>query len=113
MPGNEKRCYSSTEYPLSARGEKQARQLRSWAQERGISLIAASPSERCVKTAELMSGGKIEIIADEALREVSVGRWEGLSFAEIRERWPELYEARGENMSSVAPPRGESFLLAS
>ena len=68
MPGNEKRCYSSTEYPLSARGEKQARQLRSWAQERGISLIAASPSERCVKTAELMSGGKIEIITDEALR---------------------------------------------
>ena len=113
MPGNEKRCYSSTEYPLSARGEKQARQLRSWAQERGISLIAASPSERCVKTAELMSGGKIEIIADEALREVSVGRWEGLSFAEIRERWPELYEARGENMSSVAPPGGESFLRAS
>ena len=46
-----------------------------------------------------MSGGKIEIITDEALREVSVGRWEGLSFAEIRERWPELYEARGENMS--------------
>ena len=64
VPGNEKRCYSSTEYPLSARGEKQARQLRSWAQERAISLIAASPSERCVKTAELMSGGKIEIIAD-------------------------------------------------
>lgn len=113
MPGNEKRCYSSTEYPLSARGEKQARQLRSWAQERGISLIAASPSERCVKTAELMSDGKIEIITDEALREVSVGRWEGLSFAEIRERWPELYEARGENMSSVAPPGGESFLRAS
>ena len=56
-----------------------------------------------------MSGGKIEIIADEALREVSVGRWEGLSFAEIRERWPELYEARGENMSSVAPPGGESL----
>ena len=66
-----------------------------------------------VKTAELMSGGKIEIITDEALREVSVGRWEGLSFAEIRERWPELYEARGENMSSVAPPGGESFLHAS
>ncbi len=113
MPGNEKRCYSSAEYPLSVRGEKQARQLRSWAQERGISLIAASPSGRCVKTAELMSGGKIEIITDEALREVSVGRWEGLSFAEIRERWPELYEARGENMSSVAPPGGESFLHAS
>ena len=93
MPGNEKRCYSSAEYPLSVRGEKQARQLRSWAQERGISLIAASPSGRCVKTAELMSGGKIGIITDEALREVSVGRWEGLSFAEIRERWPELYEA--------------------
>ena len=70
MPGNEKRCYSSAEYPLSVRGEKQARQLRSWAQERGISLIAASPSGRCVKTAELMSGVKIEILTDEALREV-------------------------------------------
>ena len=42
------------------------------------------------------------------LRECAFGAWEGHSFAEVRERWPEELAAWLES-TSVAPPGGESF----
>jgi probable phosphoglycerate mutase len=44
-----------------------------------------------------------------ALREISLGEWEGFSFQEIRERFFEDYAARGRDMENWRPPRGESF----
>jgi probable phosphoglycerate mutase len=48
------------------------------------------------------------VVTDEGFRETDFGAWEGLTFAEVRERWP------GEVTTwladpAVAPPGGESF----
>jgi probable phosphoglycerate mutase len=43
------------------------------------------------------------------LREISLGDWEGVSFREIKERFPEEYEARGRDLENWRPPGGESF----
>ena len=44
-----------------------------------------------------------------ALREISLGEWEGVPFAEIKERFPKEFAARGLDMGNWRPPEGESF----
>ncbi len=43
------------------------------------------------------------------LEELGVGEWEGMSFQDIRARYPVLYELRGKDSLSNVPPGGESF----
>ena len=68
------------------------------------------PMRRAMRTAEEVaaaSGAPVE--ADEDFRETDFGAWDGLTFAEVRERWPAELTAWLAD-PSVAPPGGESFL---
>lgn len=112
LPDEKKRCYSRTDFPLSRTGLAQGKALREWAAAQSICAIYTSPSTRCRETAALMSGAALPVHTVNALREVDVGEWEGLTFDEIRKRWPTVYAARGNKMSEVAPPGGESFYRA-
>ena len=112
LPDTKKRCYSHTELSLSPRGIEQGKELGAWAAKRGIEAVYTSPLGRCRETAALMSGAVLPVHTVNALREVDVGEWEGLTFDEICERWPTVYAARGNKMSKVAPPGGESFYRA-
>ena len=112
LPDTKKRCYSRTELSLSPRGIEQGRELGTWARARGIEAVYTSPLGRCRETAALMASGTLPVHTVNSLREVDVGEWEGLTFDEIRERWPTVYAARGSKMSEVAPPGGESFYRA-
>ena len=112
LPDTKKRCYSRTELSLSPRGIEQGKELCAWARTRGIEAVYTSPLGRCRETAALIASGTLPVHAVNALREVDVGEWEGLTFDEIRERWPTVYAARGNKMSEVAPPGGESFYRA-
>jgi broad specificity phosphatase PhoE len=44
------------------------------------------------------------------LRERSFGIWEGMSFLEIKERYPEEFEAWASNPVKHSPPGGESTM---
>ena len=48
------------------------------------------------------------IVVDDDLIECDFGDWEGLTFAEVRERWPDELAAWLAS-TAVAPPGGESF----
>src|SRR6185312_7036467 len=52
-----------------------------------------------------------QVQVDEDLREVDFGAWEGLTFAEVRKKWPDEMAAWWAD-PAVAPPDGESFLDA-
>ena len=43
------------------------------------------------------------------LREISLGEWEGMPIAEIKERFPTQWRLRGENIGEYRPTSGESF----
>lgn len=58
----------------------------------------------------MAKGRKVNVCYE--LTEVSVGDWEGLTFEEIRKKWPGEYEERGKHPGTVAPPGGESFIQA-
>ena len=81
--------------------------------------ILTSPLQRCRQTAEeiqrVLSDGGIKLSEPsvvEALHEIGLGEWEGKRVQEIRERFPEVYEARGRALGTYHTPGGESFLEA-
>jgi probable phosphoglycerate mutase len=51
----------------------------------------------------------VPVIVEPDLVECDFGRWEGLTFAEVRERWPDQLSAWLAS-TEVAPPGGESFV---
>jgi ribonuclease H / adenosylcobalamin/alpha-ribazole phosphatase len=106
----ERRFAGRGDIPLTAAGLAQARAAaRRLAARGGIGLIVTSPLERARCTAEAVAaetGAPVEV--EESWAETDFGKWEGLTYAEARERWPdELAAWLGD--TGVAPPGGESF----
>ncbi|MEV5963536.1 bifunctional RNase H/acid phosphatase [Kribbella sp. NPDC051952] len=75
----------------------------------GIDAIVASPMRRTRETAAVVSAKLgVDAIVDDGWAEVSFGDWDGHTFAEIQQKWPDAMNAWLES-TSVAPPGGESF----
>ena len=98
-----------TDAPLTDTGVRQAVAAAKRLASAGIDAIVASPLQRTVRTAEQVAAVTgVPVLTDEGFRETNFGAWEGLTFAEVRERWPsELTTWLAD--PSVAPPGGESF----
>ncbi len=75
----------------------------------GVDAMVTSPMRRTRETAELV-GAKLglEPVVDDGWREVSFGDWDGHTFAEIQQKWPDAMNAWLDS-TAVAPPGGESF----
>mgnify|MGYP003336033794 FL=1 len=72
-------------------------------------VLFSSPLRRTMQTAELVSKETgLEINVDPIWKECSFGDWDGLSIAEVKEKYPTEY-AMWVSTSSYAPPRGESY----
>ncbi|MEV1293410.1 bifunctional RNase H/acid phosphatase [Pseudonocardia sp. NPDC049635] len=100
---------------LTAVGQQQAaaaaRALAARLAKQGVepAAVLSSPLRRARQTAAAVAettGAELQI--RDALIETDFGGWEGLSFAEARERDPELH-ARWLGSADVEPPGGESF----
>ncbi|HEY80008.1 MAG TPA: histidine phosphatase family protein [Anaerolineae bacterium] len=100
----------STDSPLNARGEAQARALaRHLADERlPIAAIYTSPLQRARQTATIIARalGDVPVIVDSGLAEFHLGEWEGLTYEQLREE-KQLWKRMGED-PDFAPPGGES-----
>ncbi|GAA2442304.1 bifunctional RNase H/acid phosphatase [Streptomyces macrosporus] len=99
-----------TDPALSEAGLRQAEAAAAALAARGtVQEVVSSPLTRCRQTARIVAarlGLKVEV--DEDLRETDFGAWEGLSFAEVRERHPEDLDAWLAD-PEAAPTGGESF----
>lgn len=75
-----------------------------------VAAIVTSPLSRCAVTADRIAAelGSVTLSVEPDLTECDFGEWEGLTLAEVRERWPERLEEWLAS-PSVAPPGGESF----
>jgi len=105
-----KRYIGQSDDPLNESGRTQAEW---WQRELGtipIRRFCCSDLRRSVETARIILGDRAgEVTPLTAMREVSMGLWEGLSMEEARRRFPEEYESRGAGPASHRPPGGESF----
>ena len=72
--------------PLSARGRTQAEDLGSELAARGVEILLASDLVRAAQTAAILGKALgLEPTVDARLRELDIGRWAGLTRAEIAE----------------------------
>jgi broad specificity phosphatase PhoE/ribonuclease HI len=98
--------------PLTDEGEAQAMAAggRVAGLSRDVTAVVTSPLQRCVRTSELVAAevGAAPVTVVDDLIECDFGEWEGLTFAEVQERWPREMQA-WLGSASVAPPGGESF----
>ena len=102
---------ASANPPLSDDGRAQIRAAAEWLaplRDR-ISAIVASPVRRTRESAEIAAGvlGK-EVLEEHAFAEMEFGEWDGLTFAEVGERFPGEIE-RWMGSLEEAPRGGESF----
>lgn len=76
------------DWDLDDVGLIQAEALGEWYGPR--STVYASPLKRAMTTAEQLARNGVTPV--EELKEIRMGRWEGLTFEEINERWPGVME---------------------
>ncbi|KOG66972.1 acid phosphatase [Streptomyces griseoflavus] len=95
---------------LSPAGHRQAEAVAAALAARGtVQAVVSSPLKRCRQTAETVAARLgLDVRVDEGLRETDFGAWEGLTFAEVQERYPEDLAA-WLGSAKAAPTGGESF----
>ncbi|RXS66228.1 bifunctional RNase H/acid phosphatase [Streptomyces sp. TM32] len=100
-----------TDPELSAAGRRQAEATAAALATRGtIQAVVSSPLRRCRETAEAVAARLgLEVRIEEGLRETDFGAWEGLTFAEVRERYPEDLDAWLASAKAEPTGGGESF----
>ncbi|MEU3218629.1 bifunctional RNase H/acid phosphatase [Streptomyces sp. NPDC006971] len=100
-----------TDPELSAAGRRQAEAIaRSLAARGTIQEIVSSPLRRCRETAGAVAARLgLEVRIDEGLRETDFGAWEGLTFAEVRERHGSDLDAWLASEEAAPTGGGESF----
>ena len=105
----QKRYAGRSDVPLTDAGVAQAAAAAKRLAPAGIAAIVASPLQRTVQTAEQVAAVTgLPVVTEDGFRETDFGAWEGLTFAEVRERWPSEMTAWLAD-PEVAPPGGESF----
>lgn len=98
FPGGKRMCLGITDIPLGAEGLAQAETMA--AQLPPVTDVFSSPLTRAVQTAQAI-GLPVTILPE--LREMHAGQWDGLTFEEIKVRYPALYAARGIDRSLPLP----------
>jgi probable phosphoglycerate mutase len=94
---------------LSEDGRRQVARLAERLAGDPIGAVYASPLGRTVETATLLAAPHgLELVLRDGLREISHGRWEGLSRRDVETRFPEEYAAWEEDPFTFAPEGGES-----
>jgi len=104
-----RRFIGHLDVPLSERGERQCRAQAS--RLRGVKLAALFSSDlvRARRSAELIGAPHgLAPTALPALREMAMGRWDGLTAAEIRAREPEAFADWMAHVGEFPFPEGES-----
>jgi broad specificity phosphatase PhoE len=106
----EDRFSGSAGVELSDEGRWQADRLGERLAREGVSAIYSSPLSRTMNTARIISGqcNSGEPVPMDGLREISHGRWEGLTRSEVEERFGSEYASWEEDPFTFAPEGGES-----
>jgi alpha-ribazole phosphatase/probable phosphoglycerate mutase len=112
-----KRYKGSIDVPLSENGQRQMEQVAKYLNRpyksdtayNGLNAVYTSPLSRALKSAEIIAEPHgLKPIVIEGLRERSFGIWEGMTFTEIKEKYPQEFEAWAGNPLRYSPVDGES-----
>jgi broad specificity phosphatase PhoE len=107
----EDRFSGSVGVDLSDDGRAQVAALAQRLSSDPIRAIYCSPLSRTVETAAILAQPHgLPLVQREGLREISHGRWEGLTRREVEHRFPDEYRSWEADPFTFAPEQGESGL---
>ena len=102
------RLYGATDVALSDLGRRQMARVRDALASERFDAVIASPLCRSRESAEIVSGRAPVVVP--GFREVSFGRWEGWTLAEVAQRDPDGDKERALGRDDYRYPDGESRL---
>jgi len=105
-----KRYLGHTDCKLSDKGINDAKGLAHIFVESGITInsIFSSDLIRCTDTVDIAFPNR-EVTFLKDLREINMGNLDGLTFDEVKDKYPEVYKKRGQDIADFIPLNGESF----
>ena len=98
FPGGKRMCIGTTDIPMGEKGFQQAAEMAKKLPP--VTSVFSSPLTRAVQTAQAIG---LPVAIRDDLREMYAGEWDGLTFDEIRQRYPELYAARFHDLTIPLP----------
>jgi len=94
---------------LSIEGRAQVGALARRLATEPLSAVYCSPLSRTVETASILAEPhRLKVVSRDGLREISHGRWEGLTRPDVEARFPDEYAAWESDPFTFAPKDGES-----
>lgn len=107
----EHRYNGQGDVPLTPRGWEQYRALKDRLQSFRLAAVYSSDLARCLEGARLLGEPHgLDPVPVSELRELHIGRWQGISWQELQERFPDQWEARIRDIVHYRVPGGESVL---
>ena len=86
----DRRFQGHADIPLNPAGREQMRELAQRLASESFSIVYTSPLRRASESAALIGARLgVEVRPSDALKEVDVGSWSGLTVTEVEERFPE------------------------
>jgi len=108
----EKRFQGSGDSPLTEEGKRQAILVSKRLQNDNITVIFSSPRKRAIQTAAPAANMfSLPIHEHHGLGEISLGKWEGKKYDEIKNLYPVEYEAFFHDPASFAGVDGGESLI--
>ena len=94
---------------LTQTGREQALRMAQYLDKYRIDKLYVSSLERAVETAQPIAlRQNCPVEKRDELMEINSGLWQGLTFTEIAEKYPQTYEAWRENIGLATPDGGET-----
>jgi probable phosphoglycerate mutase len=106
------RIQGQLDVPLNDTGRWQARRVALAVVQEGIEAVYSSDLARAYETAQSVAAGAgVAIVTDAGLRERGFGDFEGFTYREVQERWPEQSERWRRRDPDFSPAGGETLRL--
>ena len=107
----EKRYNGQGDVPLTAQGEAQFGMLQLRLSGKPIAAVYSSDLSRCLEGARVLAKPfELEPMSLAALRELHIGDWEGMTWQELQDRYPNEWQARLDDVVNYRVPGGENLL---
>lgn len=106
-----KRYNGQGDTPLTDLGRQQSAAFAGRFQHQKLSAIYTSDLKRCrIAADQIALLQHVQPQYRQELRELHIGDWEGQTWDELQRQYPELWQARLNDIVNVPPPAGESLL---
>jgi alpha-ribazole phosphatase len=107
----EKRYNGQGDVLLTSLGRQQSAAFAGRFQHQKLGAIYSSDLLRCrVAADQIAILQEVDPVYRADLRELHVGDWEGQTWDQLQRQYPELWQARLDDIVNVAPPAGETLL---